>query len=39
MPVHGAVWIDGKMIQEIEVDATDLEGQVPGVPRAFLLPF
>jgi hypothetical protein len=28
MPVHGAVWIDGKMIQEIEVDATDLEGQV-----------
>jgi hypothetical protein len=28
MPAHGAVWIDGKMIQEIEVDATDLEGQV-----------
>ena len=28
MPVHGAVWIDGKMIQEIEVDATDLEGQI-----------
>jgi hypothetical protein len=28
MPAHGAVWIDGKMIQEMEVDATDLEGQV-----------
>ncbi len=28
MPVHAAVWIDGKMIQELEVDATDLEGQV-----------
>ncbi|HZT31964.1 MAG TPA: DUF1592 domain-containing protein [Bryobacteraceae bacterium] len=28
MPVHAAVWIDGKMIHELEVDATDLEGQV-----------
>jgi len=28
MPAHGAVWIDGKMIQELVVDATDLEGQV-----------
>ena len=27
MPAHGAVWIDGKMIQELVVDATDLEGQ------------
>jgi hypothetical protein len=28
MPAQGAVWIDGKMIQELDVDATDLEGQV-----------
>ncbi len=28
MPVHVAFWIDGKMVQEFEVDATDLEGQV-----------
>ena len=28
MPARGAVWIDGKMIQELDVDATDLEGQV-----------
>ncbi len=27
-PVHPAFFIDGKMIQEFEVDATDLEGQV-----------
>jgi Protein of unknown function (DUF1592)/Protein of unknown function (DUF1588)/Protein of unknown function (DUF1587)/Protein of unknown function (DUF1595)/Protein of unknown function (DUF1585) len=28
MPAQGAVWIDGKMIKELDVDATDLEGQV-----------
>ena len=28
MPAHGAFWIDGKLMQELEVDATDLEGQV-----------
>ncbi len=28
MPVHPALWIDGKMIQSAEVDATDLEGQI-----------
>jgi hypothetical protein len=28
MPAQFAFWIDGKMIQEIDVDATDLEGQV-----------
>jgi Protein of unknown function (DUF1592)/Protein of unknown function (DUF1588)/Protein of unknown function (DUF1587)/Protein of unknown function (DUF1585)/Protein of unknown function (DUF1595) len=28
MPARGAVWIDGKLIQELDVDATDLEGQV-----------
>ena len=28
MPAHVGFWIDGKMIQEFEVDATDLEGQV-----------
>ena len=27
-PVHPALFIDGKMIQEFEVDATDLEGQI-----------
>ncbi|MDE3194831.1 MAG: DUF1587 domain-containing protein [Acidobacteriota bacterium] len=27
MPVHAGVWIDGKLIRELEVDATDLEGQ------------
>jgi hypothetical protein len=27
-PVHPALWIDGKMVKEFEVDATDLEGQV-----------
>jgi cytochrome c553 len=27
MPAHIALWIDGKMVQEFEVDATDLEGQ------------
>ncbi len=31
MPAHAALWIDGKMIQEIEIDATDLEGQVREV--------
>ena len=28
MPAHVGFWIDGKLIQDIEVDATDLEGQV-----------
>src|SRR5665213_260449 len=28
MPAQGAVWIDGKLIRELDVDATDLEGQV-----------
>ena len=28
MPAQVGFWIDGKLIQEIEVDATDLEGQV-----------
>jgi len=28
MPAHVGFWIDGKLIQEMEVDATDLEGQV-----------
>ncbi len=27
-PAHPALWIDGKMIKEFEVDATDLEGQI-----------
>ena len=27
-PVHPALFIDGKLIQEFEVDATDLEGQI-----------
>jgi hypothetical protein len=31
MPAHVGFWIDGKLIQEIEVDATDLEGQVREV--------
>ena len=31
MPAHVGLWIDGKLIQEIEVDATDLEGQVREV--------
>jgi hypothetical protein len=28
MPARPAFWIDGKMIQDWEVDATDLEGQI-----------
>jgi Protein of unknown function (DUF1592)/Protein of unknown function (DUF1588)/Protein of unknown function (DUF1587)/Protein of unknown function (DUF1595)/Protein of unknown function (DUF1585) len=28
MPAQGAVWIDGKIVKELDVDATDLEGQV-----------
>jgi cytochrome c553 len=28
MPAHVGFWIDGTMVQEFEVDATDLEGQV-----------
>jgi hypothetical protein len=28
MPAHVGFWIDGKLVQEFEVDATDLEGQV-----------
>ena len=28
MPAHVGFWIDGKLTQEFEVDATDLEGQV-----------
>ena len=28
---HPALWIDGKMIKEFEVDATDLEGQIVEV--------
>ena len=31
MPAHVGFWIDGKLIQEMEVDATDLEGQVREV--------
>ncbi|MDQ6704836.1 MAG: DUF1592 domain-containing protein, partial [Acidobacteriota bacterium] len=31
MPAHVGFWIDGRLIQEIEVDATDLEGQVQEV--------
>ena len=31
MPAHVGFWIDGKLIHEIEVDATDLEGQVREV--------
>jgi hypothetical protein len=31
MPAHVGFWIDGKLIQEFEVDATDLEGQVREV--------
>jgi mono/diheme cytochrome c family protein len=31
MPAHVGFWIDGKLMQEIEVDATDLEGQVREV--------
>src|SRR6266436_8535867 len=27
-PAHPALFIDGKMIQEFEIDATDLEGQI-----------
>jgi hypothetical protein len=27
-PCHPAFWIDGKLVKEFEVDATDLEGQV-----------
>ena len=27
-PAHPAFFIDGKLIQEFEVDATDLEGQI-----------
>jgi len=30
-PVHPALFIDGKMIKEFEVDATDLEGQIVEV--------
>lgn len=30
-PAHPALWIDGKMIKEFEVDATDLEGQIVEV--------
>jgi hypothetical protein len=30
-PVHPSFWIDGKMIQKFEVDATDLEGQIVEV--------
>ena len=28
MPAHVGLWIDGKLAEEFEVDATDLEGQV-----------
>jgi hypothetical protein len=28
MPAHVAFWVDGKLVHELEVDATDLEGQV-----------
>ena len=28
MPAQMAFWIDGKLMQQIDVDATDLEGQV-----------
>ena len=31
MPAQVGFWIDGKLIQEIDVDATDLEGQVREV--------
>jgi len=30
-PAHPSFWIDGKMIKEWEVDATDLEGQIVEV--------
>ena len=33
MPAHAGVWVDGKMLQEFEVDATDLEGAGPRVAR------
>ena len=28
MPAHVGFWIDGRLVREVEVDATDLEGQV-----------
>src|SRR5947209_991243 len=32
-PAHPALFIDGKMVREFEVDDTDLEGQIGETPR------